>query len=69
MKQAIIRQGWSNWLVVVGTISKYTGDFIKPKVLDIFSTKTQADKRVDLFNYVMKKCQEYCEKRKQLSNV
>jgi len=63
MKRAIVRQGWNNWLVIAGEVSKSIGSLVQLNVLAVFDSRGEADSRAELFNRIVKKCQKYCEKR------
>jgi len=58
MREAIIRQGFGNWLVILGTKSDTYG-LVKLEVADRFKTRAEAEKKAELFNYVMRKCAEF----------
>ncbi len=61
MKEAVVREGFKNWLVIVGT-KHPTHGLIKLDILDRFSTRKEAEEKAALSNMIFKRCAEYAQK-------
>ena len=63
MKEAIVREGWGNWLVIVGTRLD-NSTLVKLEITDRFKTLVEATQRAELTNYLFHKCAEFTAKQR-----